>query len=371
MSRITRIILISIASVFIFFIIKKIIAPEEAVSNVPQKKGGGPVLAEYKIITDTSLTYKLQTTGSIRANEQVDIVSELPGKITGIYFKEGSSVRKGALLFKLDDAALQAQKNKLEVSATLPLENERRMKVLLEKGGTSQQEYDESLNNLQTIQADLNLIKVQLSKTEIRAPFSGRVGLRNVSEGAYVSANTVLTSLQDISKMKIDFSLPEKYAAIIKTGQNILFTVENDTQQFSATISATEPAVNVSTRALIVRAITGNGDGKLIPGTSTQISIALNESNATIIVPTSALIPQSTGFSAYIIKNGKAVPRVIKTGYRDENNVQVLDGLLSGDTLITTNILMLRPEVAVKPVAGNKTSGNKVSSASLTENKTY
>ncbi|MBA2422681.1 MAG: efflux RND transporter periplasmic adaptor subunit [Chitinophagales bacterium] len=350
MSRITRIILISIASLFLFFTIKKIIAPDPAISNVPQKKGGGPILAEYKIITDTSLTYKLQTTGSIRANEQVDIVSELPGKITKIYFKEGSTVKRGALLFKLDDASLQAQKKKLEVSASLPLENERRIKVLLDKGGTSQQEYDEALNNLQTIQSDLELIKVQLEKTEIRAPFSGKVGLRNVSEGAYVSANTILTSLQDINKIKIDFSLPEKYAAIIRMDQKILFIVENDTQQFTATIAATEPAVDPSTRALMVRAISGNGEGKLIPGTSTTISIDLNESDSTIMVPTSALIPQSTGFSAYIIREGKAVARVIKTGYRDENNVQVLHGLDRGDTLITTNILMLRPQVEVRPV---------------------
>lgn len=350
MSRTTLIIVLLLSSVFIFFIVKKIISGNEAATAGAQKKGGGPVMSEVMIVRDTLITYHLQATGTIRANEEVSIVSEYPGKITGIYFNEGTTLGKGSLLFRMDDAELKARKKKLEVATTLATQNEQRLNVLLTKGGASQQDYDEVMNNLQSIQADLDLINVQLSKTEIRAPFSGKAGLRNVSEGAYVSANTVLTVLQDVNKVKVDFTLPEKYAAIIQTGQQISFSVENDTLPFTAAVIATEPAVNPSTRSITVRAITDNAQRRLIPGTSSTIMIALKESRGSVMVPTSALIPQSAGFRAFVLKNGKATPVALKTGYRDENNVQVLEGLVAGDTLLTTNMLMLRPDVAVKPV---------------------
>ncbi|MBK9731422.1 MAG: efflux RND transporter periplasmic adaptor subunit [Chitinophagaceae bacterium] len=350
MSRSTIIIILLISSVLLFFIVKKFISANEPAPGNTQKKGSGAVMSEIMVVSDTLITYQLQATGTVRANEEVSMVSEYPGKITGIFFKEGTTVGKGSLLFQMDDAELKARKKKLEVGAELARQNEQRLNVLLTKGGASQQDYDVVVNNLQSIQADLELINVQLSKTEIRAPFTGKAGLRNVSEGAYVSANTILTVLQDVSKVKIDFTLPEKYAAIIQSGQQVSFTVENDTFPFTATVLATEPAVNPSTRTIMVRAITDNAFHRLIPGTSSTIMIALKENRSSVMVPTSALIPQSAGFTAFKLKNGKATPVSLKTGYRDESNVQVVEGLTAGDTLLTTNMLMLRPGVAVKPV---------------------
>ncbi|MBX7108887.1 MAG: efflux RND transporter periplasmic adaptor subunit [Chitinophagales bacterium] len=351
MSRSFLIIILVLCSGLIFFIVKKIVTGNESSQSALQKKGGGAVMSEIMIVRDSLITYQLHATGTVRANEEVSIVSEYAGKITGIYFKEGTTIEKGGLLFRLDDAELKARKKKLEAGATLATQNEQRLNVLLSKGGASQQDYDEAANNLQAIQADLELINVQLSKTEIRAPFTGKAGLRTVSEGAYVSANTPLTSLQDVSRIKVDFTLPEKYAAIIQSGQHINFSVENDTQSFSATILATEPAVNPSTRSILVRAVSDNAQRRLIPGTSSTITIALHETRKSVMVPTSALIPQSTGFTGYLLKGGKAVAVPLKTGYRDENNVQVTEGLVAGDTLLTTNMLMLRPGVTVKPVS--------------------
>ncbi len=350
MSRSTLILILIVCSVLLFFIVKKIVTGNESSPAALQKKGGGTVMAEIMIVRDTMITFQLHATGTVRANEEVTIVSEYPGKITGIYFKEGTTVEKGGLLFRLDDAELKARKKKLEAGAALAEQNEQRLEVLLSKGGASQQDYDEAANNLQSIQADLELINVQLSKTEIRAPFTGKAGLRTVSEGAYVSANTPLTSLQDVRKVKVDFTLPEKYAAIIESGQPIKFSVENDTLTFTATILATEPAVNPSTRSIQVRAITDNTQRRLIPGTSSNITIALKETRGSVMVPTSALIPQAAGFTAYRLQHGKAAAVPIKTAYRDENNVQVTEGLAAGDTLLTTNMLMLRPGVPVTPV---------------------
>lgn len=350
MSRTSLLVIILLAAVLLFFIVKKIISGHNE-GAVSQKKGGGAVMSEVMIIRDTIITYQLQSTGTIRANEEVSLVSEYPGKITGIFFKEGTTISKGSLLFRMDDAELKARKKKLEVSAALAAQNEQRLNVLLAKGGASQQEYDIVANNLLEIQADLELLNVQLSKTEIRAPFTGQAGLRNVSEGAYVSANTTLTSIQDVSKVKIDFTLPEKYAAIIQPGQKISFSVENDTLAFTALVIAAEPAVNPATRSITLRAVTDNAQRRLIPGTSSTIMIALKETRGSVLVPTSALIPQSAGFRAFTLKNGKATPAILKTGYRDENNVQVLEGLVAGDTLLTTNMLLLRPGIDVKPIS--------------------
>jgi membrane fusion protein (multidrug efflux system) len=350
MSRTSIILIVVVSAVIVFFIVKKILSGNASEAAAPQRKAGGPVLSEVMVIRDTTLAYELQSTGTIRANEEVSIANELAGKLTGIYFKEGTVVSKGALLFKLDDAELLAQKKKLDVERSLATQNEERMKVLVDKGGTSKQEYDVANSNLQSIQADIDLIEVQLAKTQIRAPFAGKIGLRNVSEGAYVSVNTPLTSLQDVSRVKVDFSLPEKYATMIKAGQEIFFSVENDTQKFFATVLATEPAVDPGTRAIVVRAITGNAAQRLIPGASSKITIVLAENRKTVMVPTSALIPQSAGFNCYVVENGKAALRPLKTGYRDDINVQVLEGLRTGDSLLTTNMLMLRPNAAVKVV---------------------
>lgn len=351
MSKTNLVIIVSVICVLLFLVVRKIMTGTEKTPAAAQKKGGGDVMSEIMIAKDTLITYELQATGTVRPNEEVDIISEYPGKITGIYFKEGTTVEKGSLLFKLDDAELKAREKKLEVGAALAKQNEQRLEVLLAKGGASQQDYDEASNNLQSIEADLELIHVQLSKTEIRAPFAGKVGLRKVSEGAYVSANTVLTALQDVSRVKIDFSLPEKYASIVNAGQQISFSVENDTLRFTANILATEPSVDPATRSIMVRAITGNAQRRLIPGTSSTITIALTDAHRSIMVPTNALIPQSAGFTAFTLKNGKAEQVTLKTGYRDVGNVQVLEGLNAGDTLLTTNMLMLRPGVSVKPIA--------------------
>jgi membrane fusion protein (multidrug efflux system) len=340
-------IVVSIA-LLIFFKIKS--NQQTASLNNNKNSGSNAILAEVIVVKDTTINYNVQTIGSVKANEEVNIVSEPAGKITGIFFKEGSTVSKGSLLFKLDDAEYVARKKKLENEIKLATDNEARYNILKTKGGVSQQTYDEVVNTLQSLKADLDLVNVQLSKTEIRAPFNGKLGLRNVSEGAYVSANTILTSLQDVSKAKVDFTIPERYASLIKTGSNISFTVENDSTIYKAEIAATEPAVNAITRSLSVRAITTGAGQNLIPGVSAKIEITLSENSHSIIVPSNALIPKATGYSAYVIKNGKAEFRTLKTGQRFATAVEITHGITAGDSLITTNLLMMRPNAIVKTV---------------------
>lgn len=347
MSRRTVIILIVVVIVVGFLVFRKIQSKHSGTEKL-QQRGSDQLIAQVLVVRDTVIAFPLQALGTLMANEEVNIVSEYAGKITDIGFKEGATISRGALLFKLDDSELKAQKQKLEAEEKLASDNEVRYKVLQSKGGVSQQEYEETLNKLQTTRADLALVNVQLDKTNIRAPFSGKIGLRNVSEGSYVSANTVLTNLQDLSNVKIDFSLPEKYAGWVRAGQTITFTIESDTQRYSASILATDPGVDPVTRTIKVRAITNNTNQRLVSGSSAKIDFTLGDNRKTIMVPTSALIPKGAEYLVYIVKDGKATMRTLKTGIRTEENVEVIDGLLPGDSLIITNILMLRPDVKVK-----------------------
>ncbi len=303
---------------------------------------------EVVIARDTSVHYQLFTIGTIRANESVEIVSEINRKVINILLKEGSWVNQGQLLFKLDDADILAKINKLEIEVNLAKANEARQKKLLEKGGVSQETYDEILNHLNTLQAEIEVLKVDLTKTEIRAPFSGKIGLRSISEGALVNPGLILASLQDISRVKIDFAIPERYANDIRAGATVLFTTDYATEPFHAVVEAVEPAVDMKTRTIQIRALSDNRDGKLVAGTSAKVSLDLKEINASLFLPTSAIVPSIKGYIVFVAKTGKADIRAIKTGIRNKESVQILEGLLPGDTVITTNLLRMKKDAPLR-----------------------
>jgi len=299
--------------------------------------------AEGYIVKDTVTTYELQTIGSIRALESVDIVSEISKRLIKINFNEGTFINKGTMLFKLDDAELNARLEKLLIMESLALQNEQRNKALLDKGGISQNIYDEILNKLKTIQADIHLIKVELDKTEIKAPFSGTIGLRNVSEGAFITPDMILTTLKDDRKVRIDFSIPERYANSIKPGLDISFTLPANPDTLYATIVASEPNIDVSTRNLHIMAMAENNDGMIIPGSSVKVFLNFKENERSIFVPTQCLVPSLKGYNVYIVSNGIAKLKEVTIGMRTNSSVQLLEGTKQGDTLLATNLLRIRP----------------------------
>ncbi|MCK5838675.1 MAG: efflux RND transporter periplasmic adaptor subunit [Bacteroidales bacterium] len=313
-------------------------------NNVTKTVVAAPVFpAEGYLVKDTLVNYELQTIGTIRANESVHIVSEISKRLIFINFSEGTFVSKGTLLFKLDDADLKAHLEKFTLMEALAMQNEQRNKTLLEKGGISQGVYDEVLNNLKTIQADIHLIQVELDKTEIRAPFSGMIGLRNVSDGAFITPDMVLTRLQDVSKVRIDFSIPERYANSIKQGLTISFTLPANPEVFTATIKASQPNIDVTTRNLKIMAMTDNSSGLILPGSSVKVSLQFEESKKSIFVPSQCLVPSLKGYNVYVVSEGKAILREVIVGRRTNMSVQLLDGTKPGDTLIMTNQLRIRP----------------------------
>ena len=289
----------------------------------------------------------LSLSGSIEANEQVEIRSEVSGIVEAIYFQEGSNVGKGQVLFKVNDLELRAQLRQTATREGLASENERRAKLLLQKEAISQEEYDLARADLKSAQAQSQLIRAQIAKTVVRAPFSGRIGLRSISPGTYITPVILVAKLVNTGKLKITFSIPEKYASQVKTNTYISFTVSGSTEKYTAKVYAIEPEVAVATRTLQVRAIAENKNGKLLPGTFADVELPLDIIKDAIVVPTEAIIPVQNGKKVFISSNGQAKEIMIETATRTDASILVLSGLKAGDTIITSGVMSLKNETPV------------------------
>jgi membrane fusion protein (multidrug efflux system) len=292
----------------------------------------------------------LSLSGSVEANEQVDIRSEVSGIVESINFQEGRSVTKGQLLFKVNDIELRAQLSQANTRQSLASENERRAKLLLQKEAISQEEYDVARAEYASTKAQGELIKAQIAKTAVRAPFSGKIGLRSISVGTYITPAVLVAKLVNIGKLKITFSIPEKYAQDVKMNTIIRFTVTGSTEEYSATIYAIEPTVEIETRTLQVRAIAENKEGKLLPGTFANVELPLDIIKDAILVPTQAVIPVQNGKKIFISELGKAKEVMIETATRTDASLIVLSGLKAGDTVITSGIMSLKNDAPVKVI---------------------
>lgn len=302
----------------------------------------GTVLAPQKFDDNLSLS------GTLEANEDIDIRSEVSGVVESINFEEGSKVSKGDLLFRVNDIELRAQLSKVRTSQQLASENQRRAKLLLEKQAISQEEFDISNADFESSKAESQLIAAQLSKTTVRAPFSGTIGLRSISKGTYVTPATPVAKLVNTSQLKITFSIPEKYASQMKVGNTLSFTTSDSKEVHTATIYAIEPQIDIATRTLKLRAIADNKEGKLYPGTFANVSLPLETVNDALLVPTEALIPIQNGKVIFVSENGKAKQIEVETGTRTDSMVRILSGIKAGDTILTSGVMSLKNGTSVK-----------------------
>ncbi len=293
------------------------------------------------------LVNRVLTTGTTIADEEVELRAEVAGRITEIHFQEGRRVRKGDLLVKLNDADLQAQWTKAESRKKLAVSNESRQRALFEKQLLSQELYDAALNELQSVEADLQLLKAQIQKTEIRAPFDGVIGLKYVSEGSYISSASRVASLQNLSRVKIDFSVPEKYAGDVVKDSEIGFSIPGSDRTYKGRVYAIEPKIDLATRTVQLRAVCDNPGERLLPGSFANIEVILRRIDRALMVPTEALIPELKGHRVFVCRNGQAVSCPVEIGLRTDTHVQILRGLAESDTLITTGILQLRDGIPV------------------------
>ena len=299
------------------------------------------------IISPVQMNDMKKSSGTILPDEEVDLSFETSGKIVGIYFSEGTRVRKGDLLAKINDKPLQAQLLKLQAQIKLAEEKEFRQRSLLEKDAISRESYDQIATELQALEADLLLIQARIAETELRAPFEGVIGLRLLSEGSYTSPSTKIVRLVKTSPLKIEFSIPERYAGEVRPGFPIEFRIDGNNNVFKASVYAVDPKIDITTRTIVVRALYPNTKDELKPGRFASITMRLSQIDNTIAIPTEAVIPEMEGEKVFIYKAGKAFPVKVTTGLRTESLIQIQDGLHFGDTLLTSGILQLREDLPV------------------------
>jgi membrane fusion protein (multidrug efflux system) len=319
-----------------------------------QSNGGGaprpglqaPVVRVMEIQPST-LNDRLRLTATLLAEDSVNLRAETAGMVTGIYFEDGSSVEKGTLLVKIKDDELQAQRRAKLLDIELARIQANRQERLLRSESTTQEAFDEARIRLETMKADLALIDARIEKTEIRAPFDGLIGLRQVSIGTYLEPTTVVTSIQSIDPLKMDVAIPERFLPRVRVGMELKFRIEGFDREFAGIIKALDPRINDATRTLTARATIDNSDRMLLPGGFASVELALNLLEDAIMVPSTAILPDLERTTVFLVEDGKAVTREIKTGIRTRNSIQVTEGLEHGETLIIAGLQRLRNGIAV------------------------
>jgi membrane fusion protein (multidrug efflux system) len=312
---------------------------------------GGPgqaIRVSVEVLRPALIGGRVPAVGTVLSNEEVQVRSQVSGQIEKIAFGEGARVSRGDVLVKINDDELQAQLLRARSRTAIAEQQAERQKQLFEKQFISQEEYNNAVNELNVVRAESQLIEAQIAKTEIRAPFDGTIGLRFVSEGSYVSPATIITTLQDNARMKVDFTIPEKYARMIGEGDSITFRVQTRQESYSARIYSTDSRIDPTTRTLRVRAATANPKGALLPGAFASVEVSLNPRQA-LTIPAYALIPDLGGHKVFVMRSGKAESRPVQIGERSDDRVEIAGGLAPGDTLITSGILQLRPGMDVVP----------------------
>lgn len=339
------ILVVLIAAKFIFF-------PNQSQQQGagPAGKGGQqkPALVDGIVVSGSSLEENISSIGTLMANEEAELRAEIQGRIAAINFTEGTNVAQGTLLIKLNDSDLKAQLLKLEANLKLQKENAARQKKLFEMNGVSRQQFDEATTLVNSTEADIAFTKAQIEKTEIRAPFSGIIGLRNISTGRVVGPNDIIASVQQINPVKLDFSIPEKYSSLVSKGSEVQFTVDNNSAIQTAKIYAMEPKIDPQTRTVRVRAAAPNAEGKLIPGSFARVMFSISKSDNSILIPTQSVIPVLKGKKVMVVRNGLAVSQMVTTGVRQEKEIEILEGLKPGDTVLTTGLMQVRDSMMVQ-----------------------
>lgn len=311
------------------------------------KKADPPAIVDVIVAQNQAISSVTEANGSVLANEFVELHPEVSGRIIYLNIPEGTTVAKGTILARINDSDLQAQLNKIKVQIELSQKTEQRLTKLLSINGIGQAEYDVALNEVNSLNADLEYTKVLIDKTILRAPFSGVIGLRQVSQGAYITPTTILATMQQVNKLKVDFTVPEEYSGVIRKGSIVEVAVEGqNNSRCKAVVIAREPQINQTTRNLLIRAILSNCTAN--PGTFAKVYFSSGSARSSITIPTNAIIPDDKNKKIVVIKGGKAAYAFIETGVRKEGFVEITKGISVGDTIVVDGVLFARPDKPVK-----------------------
>jgi membrane fusion protein, multidrug efflux system len=321
---------------------------EETQTGSASKGPQGPAQVEGIIVQYQEIPNQVQLTGTLMPNERTDLYAEIQGRVTSILAKEGREVKAGDILVKIHDGELQAQLRKIKAQLELAQIQEARLKKLLAVQGVSKDEYETAFYQLQTLQADLDFTQAQLDKTILRAPYSGVVGLRYISEGASVSPSTRILSMQKTKPLKLDFTVPEKYTHLVQTGNQIHFQVQQDSTIYTARILASEGMIEETTRSLKVRALCEENTGALLPGAFAKIQLKPSKDSKSLVVPAISIIPVLKGQKVLVCRNSQVEEVAVITGLRAEDSIEILGGLNPGDTVLISGIMSLKPGMSVE-----------------------
>jgi membrane fusion protein, multidrug efflux system len=321
---------------------------KEKAAAQPVQPRSRTVSADAFVAKAAALSEDIKVGGSLLPAEGTEIRPEISGRVITINFKEGSSVKKGALLVKLFDADLQAQLKKLQVQLEINEKTVERYQSLLKIQGISQQDVDLSVLQVNNNKADIELVKVNIDKTEIRAPYNGRIGLRNISLGAYVSPTDIIAIIRQVDQLKLEFTVPEKYSTDFSQGKKISFAIAGTLKKFDAVVMATEYFIDANTRSLSVKALVKGSDPALVPGAFAEVGLDLAKNNRAIVVPTQAIIPLSKGKQVIVVKNGTPSFLPVITGIRDSVYIQIISGINIGDTVLVSGLMAVKPNSQIQ-----------------------
>ncbi len=316
--------------------------------NVPAVSVKSVPVVEGFVVRPSVIQQAITISGTLKPFEETVLMPEVTGRVTNVNLPEGKFVQQGTLLVKLYDGDLQAGLKKAQTQLDIAEQTQKRQSELIKINGISQSDYDQAVLQVNSINADIEILKVQIRKTEVRAPFDGVIGLRNISLGAEVTPTTSLATIRSLQQLKLDFSVPEKYSGDVKAGMKVRFSVQGNDTKYDATVMATEEGIDVTTRNLKARAVVKNKNAVLKPGAFANVELELKDINNALMVPTQAIIPQDLNKQLIVEKDGKAKFVTVQTGVRQASNIQVLNGVAAGDTIVTTGILFLKPGAALK-----------------------
>jgi membrane fusion protein (multidrug efflux system) len=317
-----------------------VVACKEKTKSVDKFNPNAPVSVDVTIAEAQKVDKQIEVNGTVLANDFVELHPEVNGRVIYLQIPEGGSIKAGTVVAKLNDADLQAQLLKAKAQLDLANINEQRNKQLLAIKGINQSDYDVSLQQVKSIQADVAYTQSLIDKTVIKAPFSGQIGLRQVSVGAYVTTTTTIATIQNVAQLKMDFTIPEAYASYVSVGKKVdIETLNNKAGKVKGTVTAIEPQIIAASRNLKVRT---SFQGKVLPGAYAKVYIGESNSKPSIMVPSNVIIPDSKSKQIVIVKNGQAKFVNVETGYRTQTAVEITKGLQVGDSVIVAGMLFVK-----------------------------
>jgi membrane fusion protein, multidrug efflux system len=314
----------------------------------PGSRSAGPAFVTLASVRSERVSQKLEALGNARANESVDVTSKTSNMVTEVRFRDGERVKRGQVLVQLDDAQARADRAAAEAALTESEAQFNRSRELLSTQALSKSQFDQLEATLKSNRAKVASAQARLEDTVIRAPFSGRVGLRRVSIGTLISPGTVITTLDDTSIIKLDFSVPENFLASLREGLSVRATAPAfPGRTFSGNVASIDSRVDLATRSVTVRALLANEDGALRPGMFLNVSLANDEREA-LVIPEEALTPEAERQFVFVVNDGKAERREVRIGGRRPGSVEIVAGLNAGEKVVIEGTQKVRDGGAVR-----------------------